>query len=488
MKLKNLKLVIVFFILLGLITPFIISNLTLKGPPLNFPEKSQIEVQDICGMCHMGSNDNESIEYNRMKELGVNWTRVDFSWISIETSPNIWYWDNWDAFLNATENHNRAVLGLLVYDNDNVETIISGFDRYIHPDDIPLFLNYVNKTVRRYVNQVGAWEIWNEPNIETFWDGPIEHFYTLFGQTQELIHDIELELGQDIIILSSAMAGAVAGFVPPNFDAMFEAGVMKYVDAIALHFYNYDADSLYQGIMQHISIGNKYGFNGEYWITEIGNPTGGQYPWRVTQEMLANNVLKSYVISAAYNIKRVFWYHDIDSTNPNLYDSEGWFGLLYGNGTWKPGAYAYALFSKYCSNKFYVPQLVSKVGFISTNDLVATLYRNQDGNSSLIMWYDPSLYERGEVIVCLELGNIVGNVYLHDIYTGEKEILVKNTVQVSDKPVLITYSVETFTDSIIIHIEDSIISILILNFILIPFFASMSIVLIKYRRFRKFTR
>ncbi|NVM56072.1 MAG: hypothetical protein HWN66_20405, partial [Candidatus Helarchaeota archaeon] len=315
LQVRKKGIIILIIVLGGLFIPFLVLSLTVKGPPLSFPTKTRIPIDDYCGVCFV--NDFFDEPNGTIKQIGVNWTRREFSWSATEIADDVWDWSRWDAFLNETEKHGVQVLAVFAYDNDAVETINSSYNRYIHPNDIPYFLDYVNQTVRRYKDRVAAWEIWNEPNLARFWDGPIDHFYELFDQTQQFIHQLEGELSQNLTLLNSAMASAVAGFVPPETETMFQRGIMTYIDVYSFHYYTYDPDSLYQNIMQQLILGEKYGFEGEYWITEIGNPTNGQYPWRVSQEKLAENIIKSYVISSSYDIKRVIWYRGQDYQTPD---------------------------------------------------------------------------------------------------------------------------------------------------------------------------
>ncbi|NVM29509.1 MAG: hypothetical protein HWN65_11775 [Candidatus Helarchaeota archaeon] len=479
-KVRKHGILLLVIIIGGLLVPFVIVTLTIKGPPLNFPTKQRIPIDDICGICHIGSSNTSSDEWVTMKQLGANWTRVDFHWSGIEPADDSWYWDKWDGFLNATEDHNVKVLALLLYDNVNVETVNPQSDKYIHPNDIPYFLDYVNQTVRRYKDRVEAWEIWNEPNIH-FWDGPIEHFYDLFNQTQELIHQIEVEFSQNLTVLSASMAGTFSGFVPPEFEAMFEAGIMDYIDVVSMHFYHYDADSLYRGIMQHMVTAQKYGFAGDYWITEIGNPTGGEYAWRVSQEKLAENVIKSHVIASNLHVKEIMWYHDEDPLVPDPLDSEHFFGLVHGNGTWKPGAHAYSLFSNHCSNSILYQDLVMNKGGIAANDLVATLYRRANGNSTLIMWYDPTTYASGNIEVTLDLG-AVGDIKIHDIYTGTNQTLSDTSIMVGNAPIFITFQAATISNPVTLHVEESGIALTLYIVIFITLISSLGLAVIVIKR------
>jgi len=453
-ELKKNGILALIIIIVCLISPFIILNIFTKAPPQFFFNNEPIQVGDYCGVCHMGSNDSNSDEYSNMKMLGAKWTRVDFKWPGIQPEPNTWNWNYWDSFLNATEEHNVSVLALLLYDNDNVETTESDYGRYIHPSDIPLFLEYVNRTVRRYKDRVGAWEIWNEPNEEGFWGGPFDHFIQLFNATQNLIHEIEVEFNQNLTVLSSAMSYFSSGNVPIRYEEMFKQDLLTYIDIISLHLYSYDANYLYRTMKQQITVGKKYNFNGTYWITEIGNPTGGQYAWRNSQEKLAENIIKCHTIAIALGIEKVIWYHDKDSLNPSPIDSEGYFGLLYADGSPKPGAFAYSLFSNKCMNTNYRPDLINKQGGLSANDLRTALYRKSDGKSILIMWYDPTLFKQGTINVQINLQE-TGNIKIYDIYTGESQILDSNSLDITGIPTFIEFETDNIDNEIQLIVGNS---------------------------------
>jgi len=472
---KSILLLII--LLCGLLSPFIILNITPKGPPLNFPEKNRTQVGDFCGFCHAGYSTSES-EYSILKNLGVHWMRVDFSWEKIERGNDNWNFTYWDNYVGNATNHGVKILAILDYSASwlNLST-----NRCIPPDYVHYFLDYVNKTVRRYKDNVSAWEIWNEPNEPKFWDGPMEYFHNLFNQTANLIHNID----PDIYIVGTSMFSAVAGYLPPETEEMFKAGIMTHIDAISIHFYNYDADKLYQGIMQYLIIGKKYGFTGDYWITELGNPTGGTYPWRVSMDKLAENVIKSYVIASTLQIKTFIWYcmKDSGDETSDPRNSEYFFGLLFANYSWKKGAYAYSLFSKYCSNSEFCPDLIQKNVGIAASDLMAALYRRVDGISTLVMWYDPTLYESGSVKVTLDLSAITGTTLIHNIYSGANQSLDDNFIEIGNVPIFLTFQAKDLSDPVILYVEESIPAVVIFITVFGIFIMSISLAVIIYRRY-----
>jgi len=460
----------------GLLSPFIILNLTTKGPPLAYPESKRTELEDFCGTALAG-NTNSEWEYANLTNLGVHWLRVHFSWRSIEESNDVFNFSRWDTYVENCTTHNIKIIAMLNYPPAWLD---ESTDNYVPPESINHYLDYVNRTVRRYKDTVAAWEIWNEPNLERFWDGPIEHFYDLFDEAVDLIHDID----PDLYIVGSSFSSAASGWMPPNLDDMFKAGVMDHVDAISIHFYNFDPDTNYQAIKQHVIVGEKYGFKGDYLVTELGNPTGGTYPHMVSMEKLAENVIKSLVIASALQIKTFIWYCTKDSGDDaaDPRDSERWFGLMYNNYIWKKAAYAFSLFSKFCSNSEYRPDLIKKEGGISATDLMASLYRQEDGTSTLVMWYAPTLYESGTVRVTLDLSAIKGNILIHNIYKGTNKTLDDNFVEVGDVPVFLTFQAKDISDIIILKVGESLVALVLYICIFGTFFASICFALVIHQR------
>ncbi|TKJ25130.1 MAG: hypothetical protein CEE42_08190 [Promethearchaeota archaeon Loki_b31] len=478
LQVKKSGVVILAIILGGLISPFIILNLTEKGPPLVFPEKERYELEDFCGAGCAGYT-GEEWEYNNLTKLGVRWTNTGFPWRDIEWSNDNYNYSGFDDYVANCTKYNIKIIANL---NHPPSWLNLSTTEYVPPKYIDHYLEFVNKTIRRYNDTVAAWDIWNEPDQKRFWDGPIEHYYYLFGRVVNLIHDID----PDLYIMGPSLASAGSPYFPPHLEEMFKLGIMKHVDAISFHFYTFDPDTLYQGIKQYVTLGNKYGFKGDYVITEMGNPTGGTYPGAVSMEKLAENVIKRMVISSALQIKTVIWYCTRDWAEEEipafLPDSEYWYGLCYSNYTWKKGAHAFSLFSKFCSNSTYCPDLIIKKRGISATDLMASLYRQEDGTSTLIMWYAPTLYESGTVRVNLDLSAVGGSVFMHDIYTGTNRTLDENYVIVGDAPVFLTFQPSGINDPITLQVQESILAVALYISMIGIFIASISLAVVIRKR------
>ena len=410
------------------------------SPPVWFDRAERVEVGEPTGFCHAGYSRSDE-EYATLDELGAKLLRVDFRWDSIQSDPETWNFANLDAYLDAANAHKANVLAVLAFDNDNVERSPSGSKRscYIAPEDIPLFLEYIRRTVGRYKNRVYAWEIWNEPDMPRFWTGTAEEFYELARRTAETVRQVHPEAR----ILGAAMTSGVGAILAREVEGLHTSGALKEVDHPTMHTYLSDPRGYYNEFLRVQNAAAKNGHPGSVWITELGDPDGGVYPWRASSDLLAEHVVKAYTIATSLGIEKLVWYcylsRKVESLRQKPNDSEGFFGLVEGSGQWKPAAHAYRLFSKNCSNSVIRTDLVEVSGGIAARQLRTALYRRDDGQSVLIMWFEPGLRPGAHARVTIELGTLEEPAVMHDISSTYTKHLLDKVVDVTERPLFITY-------------------------------------------------
>ncbi|NIA14439.1 MAG: hypothetical protein GWP08_10175 [Nitrospiraceae bacterium] len=431
--------VVLSIALAGLVGAVAVSTFS---PGLRMKREAQVHVGEPCGVCHAGYSQTDE-EYALLDSLGVSLMRVDFHWRGVQPAPGTWTWDRWDGYMDAAERNGTRVLALLVFDNDAVETSEAGKagGKYIAPEDVPLFLEYVKRIVSRYRGRVYAWEIWNEPDQRPrFWDGPMDEFYDLARQTAAAVRQV----APDVRLVGTAMASPFGAIVPKDaIQGLHESGALKMVDHPSLHVYLSNPIDYYNVYARVIAAARKHGHPGSHWITELGDPDGGAYPWRASSELLADHVIKSHVIATSYGIEMLVWYCLRDSTLKSQRakpgESEYFFGLLGPDDQWKPAAYAYRLFSKRCSNSVIRSDLVDESGGLAARALRSTLYRKEDGESALVLWYESRLCPGGTARVELDLGPLKEPAIVHDLDSAYTKELLDDYVYVGNRPVFITF-------------------------------------------------
>ena len=209
--------------------------------------------------------------------------------------------------------------------------------RYISPEDIPLFLKYVGETVRYYRGRVDVWEIWNEPNL-MFWKGSNSEFFELSRLTAEKIREVD----PGAFIIGGVFWRTPAAFI----KSMYKAGAMDSLDGLAFHPYAINPRGSMNVYDKFLDVLSEINFTGSVWITEMGYPTAGWYPTKVSLNEFPSYVTKTITGAAARGANVLVWYEMYDSFNdgevpPKTRNSEHFFGLVYPDLQRKNGAWAY---------------------------------------------------------------------------------------------------------------------------------------------------
>jgi hypothetical protein len=404
---------------LGFISVF----LSCASTPL--PPSDPVKIsEDFFGMVHAGRTETPE-EYALLDEMGVEWILATFYWHSIEPEKGKIDFSHYDSYVDNGKKAGKKVIAVLAYD---VQWLYPDGKRrrYIAPENIPLFLNFVEKTVDHFRGRVDAWEIWNEPNF-MFWRGSDREFFELAKLTALKIREIDPRAN---------IVGGAFWRVPGNFIRnMFKAGALEHVDALAFHPYAITPESAVKLYDKFASVLSEFNYSGPIWVTEAGYPTGGWYPTRVSEDDLPSYVVKTITGIAARGAKVFLWYQLFDPYNkgelPEPLNSEDYFGLVYPDYSRKKGFYAYSLCAKYLAGKEYRPDLIEKSNIPST--IISFYFAGKAGNNTLVLWNDKKSTE--EVHVSFE-----GTGLLHDVSTGESIAVSGDAgLNINVMPVILTW-------------------------------------------------
>ena len=154
------------------------------------------------------------------------------------------------------------------------------------PSDPHAFAQFAEAAARRYApSGVHTWEIWNEPNIEDFWEPRPDRaaYLELLTLTAASIRAVD----DDALIVSAGLSPASNGessIAPITFlDALYEANAADSFDAVGMHPYSYPVHPTDARPLNHFStilpemrqIMEHHGdAHTPIWATEFGAPTG----------------------------------------------------------------------------------------------------------------------------------------------------------------------------------------------------------------------
>jgi len=252
-----------------------------------------------------------------MKDAGMYWARLELWWGVVEPEQGKFDWSFSDKVAKLYRDQGMNGMCLLCYS--------SAWAGKPPADDAERarYANYVYQMVNRYKDTFKVWEIWNEPNIPTFWPEPNVRDYTLM-----LIEAYKAAKKADpnCTILAASTSGPDLDFI----KGIHANGGWDYCDGISIHPYSMFGGPLQQRLDKTLRMhqdcmrsgfkvqGSKFkvGEGGTLnlkpgtlnskplWITEMGWTSHN--PDEDRDQAIA--LTQSYVISLANGVEKLFWF------------------------------------------------------------------------------------------------------------------------------------------------------------------------------------
>ena len=233
-------------------------------------------------------------ELDISRDLGANVVRLDVGWSSLETSQkgrySAWYVEKLDQFVNEADARGMKTIitlwGSPCWASSAPESLKQGcdgayWDRGVvqYPPSNPAdFGDAARWVTARYGSKLAAFEVWNEPNLETprFWksDQPAADYAKLVRAA----YAPAKQGNPDVPVIVGALGAADGDFL----QKMYDAGIQGYHDGISIHPYNEwrDPADMWQEEWKKYTLipGTKWvndvqranGDNTDLWLTELG--------------------------------------------------------------------------------------------------------------------------------------------------------------------------------------------------------------------------
>lgn len=302
-------------------------------------------------------------EATSLKAAGIHWARFDFWWGVVEPEKDKFDWTFSDEMAKFYKDNGINGMPILCYssawyrkppDND---------------EERARFANYVFHVVDRYKGTFKAWEVWNEPNITTFWNPPNVRDYTLM-----LIEAYKAakKADPDCVIVGGAVNGPGYDFI----QGMYENGGFDYCDAISIHPYSLGGPPLAQRYDRWLRLQNseiaKTGKPKPVWVTEVG------YASAKPEEELgqATAIVQANIISLANGVQKYFYFN---------YANYGNWGITYGDPSKPKISYgAYRLMTQALGSP---GQCAAFEGYLkSPRELAAYVFKKRGDSRVLFLW------------------------------------------------------------------------------------------------------
>ena len=258
------------------------------------------------------------IQLDLAADLGVDWIRVDFIWALVEPQQDDFYWTRYDRLVAEAEERGLKIFATIA---GTPAWATSGAEGPGVPDEWADWSDICYRAAARYQGRVHAWGMWNEPNLDKFWQGTLQEYLSIIlRRGAESIHSADpnaLVGGPELAHLSGA-----------NWDGWLETcveGASEELDVVTHHVYPSGVGA--GNVTRKLEIGGSYPwdppsvkkvlkdagwFGRPFWLTETGVETDTGGPW--AQALFYDDLLAEWFPNdgEAKWIDRLFFYQLCD--------------------------------------------------------------------------------------------------------------------------------------------------------------------------------
>jgi MYXO-CTERM domain-containing protein len=241
----------------------------------------------------LGLNVHQSsgVGLDATKGCSLGWVRIDANWLDAEKSQGQFDFTVFDAVVNGAQARGLSVLAVLGYTPAWASTGDALGDG--PNNDVPqagTYAAYVTAAVNHLKDRVTYFELWNEPDLQQFWE----------GTATDYVNDV-LVPGADALhaacpackVVAPALATVGTGYAT-FLDTVLAAGKDK-IDVVSGHDYakfpqdtlgaGATSDSFYNKLDSHriVKIGSTVVYEGPLSFKEVMDAHGATQPFWITE-------------------------------------------------------------------------------------------------------------------------------------------------------------------------------------------------------------
>ncbi|WP_032402354.1 endo-1,4-beta-xylanase [Rhodococcoides fascians] len=284
-------------------------------------------------------------ELTLARDAGAFAVRVDIDWSAIESTRGRFDWSRTDRVIDAVVAHGMCPHGIIAYTPRWARVAAAINDSHSRPANAATFAAFAKTVAQRYSSRIGIWEVWNEPNIVTFFKPApdVTAYSALLRASYTAIKQVQPA--------STVLAGGMAPSEDTNgnisgtsfLSQMYAQGSNKYFDAFNVHPYtwpylpNDPSTASWNTAMKMWSMRDTMIAGGDsakqIWITEFGAPTGTS-PNSVSEQVQSDSI--GIVLDAVLGNDWLgpAYVYSLRDAGSNTADTEQNFGLVHRD--WTP--------------------------------------------------------------------------------------------------------------------------------------------------------
>ncbi len=341
-------------------------------PPMVFP--------DTCGV-QLKANNCDAANLDKIRALGFKFVRRGFIWESIEKTKGQYDFSAYDRLVKDCNDRGLMVLACMAFSNKLYGKVTTDAGR-------EGYARFAAALAAHYKKANVIFEVWNEPNVRTFWGGQSagthnsREFADGYAALVNATVPAMLKANPDCFV----MAGSVSNYWEPSYqwtEYCFQRGVLKSgIRAWSVHPYGTKTPEEFAiGHTRTRELLKKYGAPD---MPMIDSERGFSVKERAegwsggskenALEYQAWNLVRQYMIDQLYGIRLTSWYE--------WSGNEG-FGLDADNGTLPVYSAARTMIAQLTGYHF-----VRRIDSGHPLDYVL-LWQNGDRQQKLVVWTAP---------------------------------------------------------------------------------------------------
>ena len=301
----------------GMIFCVIVAIVLVRIATVSAADSWSVQVPDGLGY-NIHFTDPKPGEMEMLAESGVTIIRMDFSWESTERKKGVWDFSAYDRLTDACERFGIRPLYILDYSNRHYDEGLSPYTE----EGRAAFVSWAVAAVQHFKGRNILWEMYNEPNI-FFWrpEPNPEHYIALALAVGKAIR----EVAPTEVYIGPATSEIDLDFL----EKCFQAGLLKYWDALSVHPYRQKApETVIEEYARLRHLIDRYAPEGKT-IPILSAEWGYSSAWSDYDDDLQGKMLpRQWMVNLSCNVPVSIWYdwHD-DGTDPK--EPEHHFGTTF---------------------------------------------------------------------------------------------------------------------------------------------------------------